>query len=58
MEALCSSETSVAKQRTTRRHIPEDDTLQKSVSFTAPLNMKKVVSEKLSFCLYVRLAGA
>jgi hypothetical protein len=27
MEALCSSETSVATQRTTRRHIPEDDTL-------------------------------
>jgi hypothetical protein len=27
MEALCSSETSVATQQTTRRHIPEDDTL-------------------------------
>jgi hypothetical protein len=27
MEALCSSETPVATQRTTRRHIPEDDTL-------------------------------
>jgi hypothetical protein len=27
MEALCSSKTSVATQRTTRRHIPEDDTL-------------------------------
>jgi hypothetical protein len=27
MEALCSSETSVATQRTTRRHIPEDGTL-------------------------------
>jgi hypothetical protein len=27
MEAICSSETSVATQRTTRRHIPEDDTL-------------------------------
>jgi hypothetical protein len=27
MEALCSSETSGATQRTTRRHIPEDDTL-------------------------------
>jgi hypothetical protein len=27
MEALCSSETSVATQVTTRRHIPEDDTL-------------------------------
>jgi hypothetical protein len=28
MEAICSSETSVVTQRTTRRHIPEDDTLQ------------------------------
>jgi hypothetical protein len=27
MEAICSSETSVAAQQTTRRHIPEDDTL-------------------------------
>jgi hypothetical protein len=27
MEAICSSETSVVTQRTTRRHIPEDDTL-------------------------------
>jgi hypothetical protein len=28
MEAICSSETSVATQQTTWRHIPEDDTLQ------------------------------
>jgi hypothetical protein len=27
MEAIGSSETSVATQQTTRRHIPEDDTL-------------------------------
>jgi hypothetical protein len=27
MEAICSSEMSVDIQRTTRRHIPEDDTL-------------------------------
>jgi hypothetical protein len=27
MEAICSSETSVATQQITRRHIPEDDTL-------------------------------
>jgi hypothetical protein len=27
MEAICSSRTSVDTQRTTRRHIPEDDTL-------------------------------
>jgi hypothetical protein len=27
MEAICSSETSVASQQTTRRHIPENDTL-------------------------------
>jgi hypothetical protein len=30
MEAIYSSETSVETKRTTRRHIPEDDTLQKS----------------------------
>jgi hypothetical protein len=29
MEAICSSETSVETQRTTRRHIPEDYTLQR-----------------------------
>jgi hypothetical protein len=28
MEAICSSEMSVETRRTTRRHIPEDDTLQ------------------------------
>jgi hypothetical protein len=28
MEAICSSETSVETRRTTRRHIPEEDTLQ------------------------------
>jgi hypothetical protein len=28
MEAICSSETSVASQQTTRRHIREDNTLQ------------------------------
>jgi hypothetical protein len=28
IEAICSSETSVQTQRTTRRHIPEDDTLK------------------------------
>jgi hypothetical protein len=28
MEAICSSETSAETQRTTRRHIPENDTLQ------------------------------
>jgi hypothetical protein len=28
MEAICSSEMSVEARRTTRRHIPEDDTLQ------------------------------
>jgi hypothetical protein len=27
MEAICSSETTLATQQTTRRHIPEDDTL-------------------------------
>jgi hypothetical protein len=33
MEAICSSETPVASQQTTRRHIPEDDTLHKHPLF-------------------------
>jgi hypothetical protein len=33
MEAICSPETSVETQRTTRLHIPEDYTLQKILSF-------------------------
>jgi hypothetical protein len=32
VEAIWSSETSVATQQTTRRHIPEDDTLHKFTS--------------------------
>jgi hypothetical protein len=31
MEAICSSEMSVATQQTTRHHIPEDDTLNNVV---------------------------
>jgi hypothetical protein len=34
MEAICSSETSVETQRTTRRHIPEDDTLLRCFLFS------------------------
>jgi hypothetical protein len=33
MEAICSSETSVETQRTARRYIPEDDTLQVLLCF-------------------------
>jgi hypothetical protein len=33
MEAICSTETSVDFQQTTRRHIPEHDTLQYIVKF-------------------------
>jgi hypothetical protein len=32
MEAICPSETSVETKRTTRRHIPEDDTLENTFS--------------------------
>jgi hypothetical protein len=35
MEAICSYETSVETQRTTRRHIPEDDTLYFHVFYIA-----------------------
>jgi hypothetical protein len=34
MEAICSSETSVYFQRTTRRYMPEDGTLQLPINFT------------------------
>jgi hypothetical protein len=34
MEAMCSSETPAATQQTTRRHIPEDDTLQIGTLFS------------------------
>jgi hypothetical protein len=43
MEAICSSETSVETQRTTRRHIPEDDTLQ----IYSPLLKKKICLMKI-----------
>jgi hypothetical protein len=43
MEAICSSETSVASQQTTRRHIPEDDTLYEYKFNTTSI----VVSESL-----------
>jgi hypothetical protein len=33
MEAICSSETSVVTQQTTRRHISEDDTLHMMMQF-------------------------
>jgi hypothetical protein len=38
MEAVCSSETSVETERTTRRHIPEDDTLQYCNMFNLKTN--------------------
>jgi hypothetical protein len=37
MVAICSSEMSVETERTTRHHIPEDDTLQIYVSFRSDL---------------------
>jgi hypothetical protein len=42
MEAICFSETSVATQQTTRRHIPEDDTLHKKFKFTHVIKKKKL----------------
>jgi hypothetical protein len=45
MEAICSSETSVETERTTRRHILEDDTLHKHrcenlKSYTIKINVE------------------
>jgi hypothetical protein len=45
MEAICSSETSGATQRTTRRHIPEDYTLHNHRS-------ENLKSYKTSFAIY------
>jgi hypothetical protein len=45
MEAICSSETSVATQQTTRPHIPEDDTLYNHRCE----NLKSYTLEKIKF---------
>jgi hypothetical protein len=45
MEAISSFETLVETQRTTRRHIPEDDTLQKRLM---SLMSKKMMGEQRS----------
>jgi hypothetical protein len=42
MEAISSSETSVKTQRTTRCHIPEDDTLQNHRC----VNLKSYISDR------------
>jgi hypothetical protein len=41
MEAICSSETSVASQQTTWRHIPEDDTLRVKHDLVVLLELNK-----------------
>jgi hypothetical protein len=43
METICSSETSVETQRTTRRHIPEDDTLHVTYCFTLANDFQSTV---------------
>jgi hypothetical protein len=50
MEALCSSETSVAIQQTTRRHIPKDDTLQGKTYFEIKVNVRITA---LKECVYI-----
>jgi hypothetical protein len=49
MEAICSSETSVATQQTTRHHIPEDDTLHSHCCEN--LKSYKVYSTFNHYCL-------
>jgi hypothetical protein len=39
MEAICSSETSVEFQQTTRRYIPEDGTLKKTLMLVEILRL-------------------
>jgi hypothetical protein len=45
MEEICSSERSVETQQTTRRHIPEDDTLQDYKSVERTLNRRVRMKE-------------
>jgi hypothetical protein len=51
MEAICSSETSLGSQRTTRRYIPEDGALQEETSIaSAKIVRPFVVQSYLSGC--------
>jgi hypothetical protein len=52
MEAICSSETPVEPQRTTRRHIPEDDTLHNHRCE----NLKSYRIGNVIFCLVLAYA--
>jgi hypothetical protein len=52
MEAICSSETSVGFQRTTRRYIPEDNTLSNHRCESLKSYMITVCS---SFCIVLRV---
>jgi hypothetical protein len=47
VEAICSSETSVRFQRTTRRYIPGDSTLRNLVWAYPPVNITRNLSQKL-----------
>jgi hypothetical protein len=40
MEAICFSETSFETQRTTRRHIPEDNTIQEIIILSQRLGLE------------------
>jgi hypothetical protein len=51
IEAMCSSETSVEIQRTTRRHIPEDDTLKNYIFRQMLCKCKTFLLEKYSLYL-------
>jgi hypothetical protein len=52
MEAICSSETSVATQQTTRRHIPEDDTVH--ISYLFKMNRSRLMrSPCFGVCLCI-----
>jgi hypothetical protein len=51
MEAIGSSETSVATQQTTRRHIPEDDTLlQVGFEVLTAVVMKSIIFLDITPC--------
>jgi hypothetical protein len=51
MEAIYSSETSAATQETTRRHIPEDNTLHNHRCENLKSNMTSLSSSMASQCI-------
>jgi hypothetical protein len=55
MEAICSSETSVPTQQTTRRHIPEDDTLPNVLYYVCNILFHEKLENKTLKVLFLKV---